>query len=150
MKLTSSHWGVGQVETDGDRITAVHPHPADPDPSRLNENIAGSLNGRARVLRPAVRASWLEGKPGERGRDPFVEVAWDEVLDLIADVIHAHDGLLDHLRSLVGDVDGTLCHFVRLARPVGHDSPPETDKCKAQWLFSNGDPCQTLSKEPNR
>ncbi|MEM8790194.1 MAG: molybdopterin-dependent oxidoreductase [Pseudomonadota bacterium] len=82
--LTSSHWGIGVVETRDGRITSVKPHPSDPDPSPLNENIAGSLNGTARVLRPAVRASWLEGRRGERGRDPFVEVGWDEALDLIA------------------------------------------------------------------
>ncbi|MEL7115719.1 MAG: molybdopterin-dependent oxidoreductase, partial [Pseudomonadota bacterium] len=85
-QLTSSHWGLGLVETDGGRITAVHPHPADPDPSPLNDNIAGSLNGPARVLRPAVRKAWLDGTSGsERGRGPFVEVSWDRALDLIAD-----------------------------------------------------------------
>ncbi len=86
--LTSSHWGSGLVETAGGRITAVRPHPADPDPSRINENIAESLNGPARVLRPAVRRSYLEHGPlaqkGERGAEPFVEVEWDVALDLIA------------------------------------------------------------------
>lgn len=83
-KLTSSHWGIGLVETDGGRITGVAAHPSDPDPSPLNDNIPQGLGGRARVLRPAVRAGWLEGRSGERGRDPFVEVSWEEVLDLIA------------------------------------------------------------------
>ncbi len=82
--LTSSHWGIGVVRTEGDRIIAVDGHPSDPDPSPLNQNMPGSLQGRARVLRPAVRASWLKGTPGERGRDAFVEVSWDEALDLIA------------------------------------------------------------------
>ena len=41
-------------------------------------------NGTARVLRPAVRRGWLTGAGGERGRDSFVEVSWDKVLDLIA------------------------------------------------------------------
>ena len=86
--LTSNHWGVGLVETDGERITAVGNHPRDPAPNRLNENIPDSLYGPGRIRRPAVRASWLEhgaaAKRGERGRDPFVEVSWDEVLDLLA------------------------------------------------------------------
>ncbi|MEM1398315.1 MAG: molybdopterin-dependent oxidoreductase, partial [Pseudomonadota bacterium] len=89
-RLTSSHWGIGLVETRNGRIVSVKGHPSDPDPSPLNDNIAGSLNGKARIKRPAVRASWLDGhkdgrrSKGERGREPFVEVEWDEALDLIA------------------------------------------------------------------
>lgn len=86
--LTSSHWGAGVVETDGERVTAVHPYPADPAPNRINENIPGALYSQSRIRRPAVRASWLENGPekrsGVRGRDPFVEVSWDQALDLIA------------------------------------------------------------------
>ena len=82
--LTSSHWGMGVVEIEDGQITAVQGHPADPAPSALNDNIPGSLTGAARVRRPAVRKSWLEGTPGKRGEDPFVEVSWDRALDLIA------------------------------------------------------------------
>lgn len=86
--LTSNHWGPGIVTVADGRITDVRSHPADPAGSPINANIAGSLNGRARVLRPAIRKGWLEGGPGtprgERGRDAFVEVSWDEVLDRLA------------------------------------------------------------------
>ena len=86
--FTSSHWGVGVVETDGTRITAIKPYPKDPAPSRINDNIPDSLSGRARVRRPAVRASWLDHGPGpaagKRGQEPFVEVSWEQALDLIA------------------------------------------------------------------
>jgi len=82
--LTSSHWGIGLVDTKDGRITSVRGHEFDPEPSSLNSNIADSVNGKARVLRPAVRKSWLEGKKGERGRDAFVEVSWETALDLIA------------------------------------------------------------------
>ena len=90
--LTSSHWGAGVVESDGNRITAVRPYPGDPAPNRINENIPGSLYSDSRIRRPAVRASWLEQGPearaearvGVRGRDAFVEVEWDHALDLIA------------------------------------------------------------------
>ncbi len=82
--LISSHWGIGLVTTVNGRVTSVRGHPSDPDPSPLNDNIAGSLNGTARILNPEVRAGWLEGRGGERGCDPFVEVSWDEVIDLIA------------------------------------------------------------------
>ena len=83
LNLTASHWGTGIAETKDGRIVAVHPHPDDPNPSAINGNIASSLNGRARVLRPAVRRGWLEGG-GVRGRDSYVEVDWDTALDLIA------------------------------------------------------------------
>ena len=43
---------------------------------------------RLRVRRPAVRKSWLEQGPGaareRRGAEPFVELPWDEALDLVA------------------------------------------------------------------
>ncbi|MEX0307420.1 MAG: molybdopterin-dependent oxidoreductase [Ruegeria sp.] len=81
--LTGNHWGAGISETKDGKLVAVHPHPDDPNPSDINRNIASSLNGRARVLRPAVRRGWLTGE-GVRGRDSFVEVSWDDALDLIA------------------------------------------------------------------
>ncbi|MEM8702163.1 MAG: molybdopterin-dependent oxidoreductase, partial [Pseudomonadota bacterium] len=68
------------------RIVSVAPHPNDPDPSPINGNIASSLNGRARVMGPAVGKGWLENGPGpsERGREPFVEVSWEEMIGLLA------------------------------------------------------------------
>ena len=42
-------------------------------------------NHAGRILRPAVRRGWLEGGGGAaRGQDAFVEVGWDEALDLAA------------------------------------------------------------------
>lgn len=82
--LTASHWGAGLAEIENQRLVAVHPHPDDPNPSQINGNIASSLNGTARVLRPAVRKGWLDGADTERGRDNYVEVSWDDALDLIA------------------------------------------------------------------
>ncbi len=88
-RLTASHWGAGLATIRDGRIVDVSAHPGDPDPSPINGNIAGSLNGAARVLRPAVRAGWLKRQPrgsdGNRGRDAFVELPWDEVLDLLAE-----------------------------------------------------------------
>ncbi len=84
--LTASHWGIGIATVQDDQILAVEGHPGDPDASSINDNIPGSLHGRARVLRPAVRKSWLDGTPRAvpRGRDNFVEVSWDRALDLVA------------------------------------------------------------------
>ncbi|MEO0677895.1 MAG: molybdopterin-dependent oxidoreductase, partial [Pseudomonadota bacterium] len=82
--LTASHWGLGLAQIEDGRIARVGGHPSDPAPSHLNDNIAGGLAGRARVLRPAIRRGWLTGKPALRGRDSFVEVSWDKALDTIA------------------------------------------------------------------
>lgn len=98
MQLTSNHWGPGLVKSEQGRIVSVEPHPADPVPSPLNGNIVGSLNGRARVLRPAVRKGWLDNGPGSapRGQDPFVEVSWERMLDLLS-------GELARVRSVHGN-----------------------------------------------
>ncbi|MEM8978678.1 MAG: molybdopterin-dependent oxidoreductase [Pseudomonadota bacterium] len=82
--LTSSHWGIGLIATKNGQITDVQGHPTDPDPSHLNHNIPQGLSGRARVLQPAIREGWRDGRKGERGRDRFVQVSWDEALDHIA------------------------------------------------------------------
>ncbi|MGX9356745.1 molybdopterin-dependent oxidoreductase [Roseobacteraceae bacterium S113] len=97
-KLTANHWGVGTAEVEAGRIVSVQGHPDDPDPSPINSNVVSSLNGRARILRPAVRKSWLEGTPGavSRGRDSFVEVSWERALDLVA-------GELTRVRNIHGN-----------------------------------------------
>ncbi|MCP3913378.1 MAG: molybdopterin-dependent oxidoreductase [Actinomycetia bacterium] len=86
---TLTHWGPFLVEADGTEITAVHGHPKDPDPSPIGQNLLDVT--RNRIERPAVRQSWLEGGPGtatdQRGSDPFVEVGWDEVVDLVGEEI---------------------------------------------------------------
>lgn len=86
--ITVNHWGVGRARVQDGNLLEVGSHPGDPTPSAINDNIASSLNGEARVRRPAVRKSWLDHGPearvGERGRDPFVELDWDETLELLA------------------------------------------------------------------
>jgi biotin/methionine sulfoxide reductase len=84
---TLTHWGAYALAVDDDRITEVHPLlDDDPEPSPLGEALLET--GTARVLRPSVRRSWLDGGPGAatdaRGHEAFVEVSWDEALDLVA------------------------------------------------------------------
>lgn len=87
--LVANHWGIGHAEIVGGQLTRVTGDARDPHPSRINDNIAGSLTGRARVLRPAVRRGWLESGPGatgeQRGSDTFVEMSWPDMLDLLAE-----------------------------------------------------------------
>ncbi len=82
----SSHWGAFSGQWVGDRLV-ITPHPGDPDPNPLIQNFPDALRHRARVARPMVRRGWLEHGPGpdsRRGRDAFVEMEWDDVLDLLA------------------------------------------------------------------
>ncbi|BBK40560.1 biotin sulfoxide reductase [Allostella vacuolata] len=91
----SSHWGAFTAWKSGDGI-AVAPHPADPEPSPLLANIPQAVRHAARIARPMVRRGWLEHGPGPdpmRGRDGFVEMPWDEVLDrLAAEIGRVYDG----------------------------------------------------------
>ncbi|MEU5031675.1 molybdopterin-dependent oxidoreductase [Streptomyces milbemycinicus] len=84
---TTSHWGAYNVSPRADGGLEIRPHPKDPSPSPLLGNIEGALRHPTRVRRPAVRRGRLEhgpGPTGARGREPFVEVGWDEALDLVA------------------------------------------------------------------
>lgn len=83
---TLTNWGAYDVETDGREITAVHPFAKDPDPSPIGQSLKAVR--RSRVERPAIRESWYRNGPGSnperRGWEPFVEVGWDEALDMLA------------------------------------------------------------------
>ena len=87
--LTAAHWGVYEVEyDDAGKATKLHPFSKDPDPSPIGLHMLSDEVARLRVLRPSIRKSWLEKGPGAkpelRGQEPFVEVPWDEALDLLA------------------------------------------------------------------
>ncbi|MGW5715254.1 molybdopterin-dependent oxidoreductase [Amycolatopsis sp. NPDC003865] len=81
-----THFGVLEAESDGRSLSAVTGWDGDPDPRRIIHNVAGSQHHPTRVTRPAVRRGWLEHGPGGRGRgdEPFVEVSWDQALDLLS------------------------------------------------------------------
>ena len=82
----SAHWGVFRAGWKDGTLT-VQPHPGDPDPNPLIENLPAALRHRARVAAPMVRRGWLDDGPGpdaRRGRDEFVRMSWDEVLDRLA------------------------------------------------------------------
>ncbi|MCD0505775.1 molybdopterin guanine dinucleotide-containing S/N-oxide reductase [Bordetella petrii] len=86
MRPHSAHWGVFSAAWR-DGALAVRPHPGDPDPNPLIDNFTNAVNHPARVTTPMVRRGWLADGPGpdaRRGRDTFVPMAWDDVLDRIA------------------------------------------------------------------
>src|SRR6185369_1412808 len=91
----SSHWGVFSARWQEGRLE-VRPHPGDPDPNGIIQNFPGALHHRARITQPMVRRGWLERGPGpddRRGRDEYVPMSWEAVLDLLgAELARVRDG----------------------------------------------------------
>lgn len=84
----ATHWGTYLAEVKDGRLTAMHDWQGDPDPSAIGQSWIDALDHPSRVRRPAIRASFLKhgfkaGGQG-RGQEPFVEVPWDEALDIAA------------------------------------------------------------------
>jgi biotin/methionine sulfoxide reductase len=86
--LTASHWGayeLAQGAVDGRSIAGIV---EDPEPSPIGLTMVNAYRDGPRVTRPAVRAGWLKHGPdartAERGREPFVEVSWEQAFSLVA------------------------------------------------------------------
>ena len=83
--VTTSHWGAFEVDVCGDRIVAVRPFAEDPDPSRIPHILPSAVHHRTRIARPAIRRGWLDSRDrAGRGSDDFVDLPWDEALDIAA------------------------------------------------------------------
>ena len=82
----SSHWGAfAAVETAAG--LQVRARSGRPGPSPLLGNVPACRRSGPGCCGPRCAAGWLEHGPGpdeRRGRDDFVEVGWDEALDLLA------------------------------------------------------------------
>ncbi len=92
----ATHWGVYRARMEGGQAVALEPYEGDPDPSPIGSAMLGARLSAARILRPAVRKSFLEkghkaGGDG-RGAEPFVEVDWETAEKLVA-------GELDRVRK---------------------------------------------------
>ncbi len=97
---TSTHWGNYKLVTAEGQIEAIQRYPEDVDPTPIADNLLAAQDENVRVLRPAIRESYLK-RPTEhtgatRGHEPFVQVPWDEALDLTASA-------LDHVRAEHGN-----------------------------------------------
>jgi biotin/methionine sulfoxide reductase len=87
--LTAAHWGVYEVEMKAGEAVALHPFKSDPDPSPIGLHVLAPELDRMRIRRPAIRRSWLATRDRtRRGHDAFVELPWDEALDLAAAELH--------------------------------------------------------------
>ena len=81
-----THFGTYEIDSSNGDIIEVRGQRLDPDPSAIGQ--AFHARKSLRVQRPAVRLSWLTNGPGSnnnlRGSDPFVEVSWEKVFELVA------------------------------------------------------------------
>lgn len=87
LRPSTSHWGAFSAEIDAEGRLRVSAHPDDPAPSPLLGNLPDTLRHPTRIAAPAIRRGWLDHGPGPdsaRGHEEFVEVGWDEALDLVA------------------------------------------------------------------
>ncbi|MFJ8813395.1 molybdopterin-dependent oxidoreductase [Amycolatopsis thermoflava] len=87
LRPSTSHWGAFSAGLDENGRLQVAAHPEDPAPSPLLGNLPSALTNPNRIAAPAIRRGWLERGPGpdpKRGHEDFVEVSWDEALDLLS------------------------------------------------------------------
>ena len=86
--LTATHWGVYRAEVEKGKVIALHDFEEDQDPSPIGHGLISALYAPSRINAPAVRESWLINGPGSnphlRGKEPFVEVSWEKVEELVA------------------------------------------------------------------
>lgn len=90
--LTASHWGTYRVAYENGLPSRLTGFEADSDPSPIGNAMLETLSGPCRIGAPMVRKGWRDGDRALRGRDDFIEVSWDEALNLVA-------GELDRVRT---------------------------------------------------
>ncbi len=84
----TTHWGTYHAETRDGRVVGVRDYAEDPDPAIIGPGIVDMVDHPTRIARPSIRRDYLKNGPSGdrtgRGREPFVEVPWDEALEIAA------------------------------------------------------------------
>lgn len=79
----ASHWGAFWAIVEDGRLVSTAPFEHDPAPSEMISAWPEMVYSPLRVARPSLRKGWLAGDRGKsRGKDEFIEVGWDEALDI--------------------------------------------------------------------
>jgi len=88
-RYSAAHWGVYEVAAGAPgTIPSLSHLRDDPDPHPIGLDQLDDSMARLRIARPAIRKGWLEQRSNAgRGEEPFVEVSWDEALDIVAQEI---------------------------------------------------------------
>ena len=80
-----AHWGAYTAVVEDGRLVRCEPFERDPAPSPMLDAMPAMVYSPTRILRPAVRKSWLEKRDRmQRGNDSFIEVSWNEALKLVS------------------------------------------------------------------
>ena len=86
--ISLSHWGAFIAEVTDGRLTRTSPFPDAGSPSPMVTAWPDMVYSKVRILQPMVRRGFLEkgaaSDRSQRGREPFVPVSWEQVLDLTA------------------------------------------------------------------
>ena len=85
-----THWGHYQVTGSGDKIVKVEPSIYDSEPSPIGDSLLDAMDSNSRVAQPAIRQSFLRGDSDHkirRGSEAFVEVSWEQALDIASKAI---------------------------------------------------------------
>jgi len=90
-----AHWGAFSALVENGRVIGCEPFARDAAPSPMLAAIPEMVHSPLRIARPAIREGWRERRP-RSGSDRFLEVDWDEALDLVA-------GELTRVRGAFGD-----------------------------------------------
>jgi len=134
-KFTAAHWGTYEIGAAG--LTAL---PRDGHPSRIGRGWMDTMQDKGtRIARPAIRKGWLHGRDCQRhGAAEFVELPWDEALDITAvelrRVINSHGngalfagsygwaaaGRFHHAQSQLRRFLNTVGGFVGAANTYSH------------------------------
>lgn len=86
MVLNGSHFGTYAIAVDSAGVHASG-NPFETFTSGIMQSFEELLTSPTRIKRPAARKSFLEARADnrlKRGEDEFVDVSWDEALDLVA------------------------------------------------------------------
>jgi biotin/methionine sulfoxide reductase len=85
---TATHWGTYSVRSEQGQIVEIRDSDLDPAPALIGGGMMDAIHHSTRVKRPSIRQGFLrDGIASERTAracEPFVEVPWDEALDIAA------------------------------------------------------------------
>jgi len=85
--ITGAHWGLFYAQVENDQVVGVRPFERDNHPSPMIEATPDLVHSELRITAPMVRQGYLEkghlSDTSRRGAEPFVEVSWDQALDVI-------------------------------------------------------------------
>lgn len=84
---TATQWGVFDVTVVDGRIEKVAGISEDPNPAAIGQALVDGIQHKTRIKKPSIRKGWLSGGDRQRhlrGEEDFVEVPWDEALDMAA------------------------------------------------------------------